>query len=107
MGVRLCGALAVVAGALLVAGCGGGGTASTSSAAGQPISLRELASSASTSADAKSGRFSFDMSLTFPGSAQPFAFSGEGAFDEASGRASIAVDMSSLAKLLGGLVSGL
>jgi hypothetical protein len=107
MSVRLCGALALVAGALFVAGCGGGEATSSASAAGRPISLRELASSASTSAQAKSGRFSFDMSMTFPGGDEPFAFSGEGAFDEASGRASFAVDMWSLAKLLGGLVSGL
>jgi hypothetical protein len=34
-------------------------------------------------------------------------FSGEGAFDERSGRASFAVDLSALAKLLGGFVAGL
>ncbi len=104
MGIRLHGALLVVS-VLLVAGCGGG--ESTSGVSAEPIGFRELAQSASTSADATSGRFAFDMSMTLPDSDQPFALSGEGAFDEASGRASFAVDMSSLARLLGGLVAGL
>ena len=73
----------------------------------EPIGFEQLAQSASTSADATSGRFSFDLSMSFPGTDEPFAFSGEGAFDERSGRASFAVDMSSLAKLLGGFVAGL
>lgn len=104
MTFRLCGALLAVVGALVAAGCGGGG--SSSAVNGEPISFEKLAQSASTSADAKSGRFSFDMSMTFPGTDEPFALSGEGAFDEASGRASFAVDMSSFAKLLGGFVAG-
>jgi hypothetical protein len=74
---------------------------------GEPISFEQLAHSASTSAEATSGRFAFDMSLTFPGAEEEFAFSGEGAFDAASERASFAVDMSSFAKLLGGFVAGL
>lgn len=104
MGLRLCGALLSAISALVAVGCGGD---SSSGVSREPVSFRELAQSASASADAKSGRFSFDMSMTFPGTDKPFALSGEGAFDEASGRASFAVDMSSFAKLLGGLVAGL
>ena len=59
------------------------------------------------SADATSGRFAFDMSMTFPGADEQFAFSGKGAFDAASRRASFAVDMSAFAKLLGGFASAL
>ena len=104
MSLRLFGACLLALLAFVAAGCGG----SSSSTAGlEPISFEQLAQSASTSADAKSGRFSFDLSLTFPGADEPFAFSGEGAFDEPSGRASFAVDMSSFAKLLGGFVTGL
>jgi hypothetical protein len=72
----------------------------------EPISFRQLASSASTSAQASSGRFSFAVSFTMPGADEPFEFSGEGAFDQASRRSSFAMDMSSLAKLLGSLVAG-
>jgi len=104
MARRLCGALLVVACALAVAGCGGGTT--TTAVSVEPISFRQLAASASTSAEATSGRFTFDLSASFPGSSEPFSFSGEGAFDEGSKRASFAMDMSSLAKLLGGFVAG-
>ena len=103
--LRLCGAAVLVASALLVAGCGGGDA--TTAVSGDPISFEQLAQSASTSAKATSGRFSFDMSMTFPGTDEPLALSGEGAFDAASERASFAVDMSALAKLLGGFVAGL
>ena len=95
----------MLASALLGAGCGGGD--SGPSVSGESISVRELAQSASTSADAASGRFSFEMSATLPGTSEPFSMSGEGAFDAASERARFAVDMSSVAKLLGAFVSGL
>jgi len=94
----------VVAACALVTGCGG---QSASVASGEPIGARELAASGSTSANATSGRFSFDVSATFPGADERFSLSGEGAFDAASQRSSIAVDMSSLARLLGGFVAGL
>ena len=103
--LRLYGAALLTFSALVATGCGGGDTSSGLS--GEPIDFRQLAQSASTSADATSGRFSFDLSMSFPGTDEPFAFSGEGAFDERSGRASFAVDLSSLAKLLGGFVAGL
>ena len=104
MSLRLCGACLLAVLALVAGGCGG---SSSPTAGVEPISFEQLAQSASTSADATSGRFSFDLSLTFPGVDEQFAFSGEGAFDEPSGRASFAVDMSSFAKLLGGFVTGL
>ena len=104
MARRLCGLLLLAACAVAAAGCGGGTSASSVTA--EPISFRELASSASTSAEASSGRFSFKVSFEMPGADEPFAFSGEGAFDQASKRSSFAMDMSSLAKLLGSIVAG-
>jgi hypothetical protein len=105
MALRLTASVLVAACALFAAGCGGA-TSSGVEATGQPISFEQLATSASTSAEATSGRFSFDMSFAFAGADEPFALSGEGAFDVKNERASFAVDMSSLAKLLGGFVSG-
>jgi hypothetical protein len=104
--LRLCGASLLAACALLAAGCGGGTSSSGVEATGEPISFEQLASSASTSAAAKSVRFSFDVSFTFAGADEPLALSGEGAFDTENERAAFSVDMSSLAKLLGGFVSG-
>lgn len=97
-------AVLVAVGALVLAGCSGG---SDPASTAEPISFEQLAQSASSSADASTGRFSFGLSLAFPGTDEPFALSGEGAFDEAAGRASFAVDMSAFAKLLGGLFAGL
>src|SRR5262249_52464404 len=105
MALRLCGVSILTACALVVVGCGGAQTGSV--AVAKPMSLTELSQSASTSAKATSGRFAFDMSMSFPGAKEPFAFSGEGAFDAASKRAAFAVDMSSLAKLLGAFMTGL
>jgi hypothetical protein len=98
----LAASLLIGASLLAVAGCGG-----SSSVADRHLSLDELSSSASTSADATSGRFAFDMSIEAPGFADGLSFSGEGAFDKASDRASFAVDMSALAKVLGGFVGAL
>jgi len=88
--------------AALAAGCGGGGSVAT----GEPISFRELAQAATTSADATTGRFGFSMEMTFPGADDPFSFSGDGAFDTTANRASLTIDMSSFASLLGGLFAG-
>ena len=103
--LRLCGASLVAACTLVAAGCGGGASSGVD-VTGEPISFEQLAASASTSAAATSGRFSFDLSFTFAGADEPVALSGEGAFDTASKRTSFSVDMSSLAKLLGGFVAG-
>jgi hypothetical protein len=104
--LRLCGASLLAAFVLVAAGCGGGTASSGVEATGEPISFEQLAQSASSSADATTGRFSFDMSMSFPGADEPFALSGEGAFDTTNERSSFAVDMSSLAKLLGGFAAG-
>lgn len=92
--------------ALVLAGCAGG-ESGTTVVSGQPVSLEELSRSASTSAEATSGRFAFDMELAFPGADEALSFSGEGAFDKASERASFAVDMSAFAQLLGGFFNAL
>jgi hypothetical protein len=99
--VLLVGSLALVA-----AGCGGsdGGSESASVMSRQPIALEELSRSATASAEATSGRFAFDMDIAFPGADEPLSFSGEGAFDRESERASFAVDMSLFAQLLGGFL---
>lgn len=86
---------------LVAAGCGG------STVADQQLSLAALSRSASSSAEASSGRFAFDMTLELPGAQEGLAFSGEGAFDKESDRASFSVDMSAFAKLLGGFVGAL
>jgi hypothetical protein len=91
----------------LVAGCGGGDAGPPSAVTGEPVDVRQLARAASTSAEASSGRFSFGLEAAMPGADEPFSFSGEGAFDLASERASFSVDMSSFAALLGGLLTGL
>ena len=103
-GIALCSSLAALSLALAT-GCGGSDGATA--VAGEPINFQELARSASASSDATSGRFAFDMRMSFPGADEPFAFSGEGAFDARSERASFSVDMSSFASLLGGLFAGL
>lgn len=102
--VRLAVCLVAVLALAGVAGCGGSDAAPV---AGKPVSFAELSRSARASADARSARFSFSMTLSLPGVEEPFAFTGEGAFDTASDRASLSMDMSSLAKLLGGFVAGL
>lgn len=92
--------------ALLASGAAGcGGSESVPALSGQPIALEELSKSAATSAGATSGRFAFDMRVGFPGAGEPMSFSGEGAFDKPSERASFAVDMSAFAQLLGGFFS--
>jgi hypothetical protein len=105
--IRFLGTALLASAALLAVGCGGGSGDPATRVGGEPISFQQLSQSASTSAAATSGRFSFDVSMSFPGSDDPFALSGEGAFDQASERASFAVDMSSFATLLGGFLAGL
>jgi len=104
--LRLCGASLLASCALVVAGCGGGTASSGVEATGEPVSFEQIAQSASSSAEATTGRFSFDMSMSFPGADEPFSLSGEGAFDTTNERSSFAVDLSSLAKLLGGFAAG-
>lgn len=86
-----------------LSGCGGGGTV----VSGEPISFEELSAAARTSADATSGRFSFAFTISAPDLEEPLSFSGEGAFDAASERAFVTLDLSSFGALLGGLFAGL
>ncbi len=97
--------VAVVVLGVLSAGCGGGNGSSV--AAGQPITFEKLASVASTSANAPTGRFGFKLEMAFPGAEGRLGFTGEGAFDSAAQRASMSIDMSSFAELFGGLVAGM
>ena len=82
-------ALALLAGALLLAGCGGA-----------PAQLDPLASAAERTADAGSARFEMEIAMTVAGrSAEATA---SGAFDNDSRRATMTMDLTSLAGAFGG-----
>jgi hypothetical protein len=100
---RLLVLLATLLAVVLTAGCGGAGT----SLGGESLTPEQLRQAASASVDAQSSRFALDLDLTLPGAPGSFAFSGEGAFDSAGERATISLDLSSLAGLFGGLMGGL
>jgi hypothetical protein len=102
--LRLGVVLAVLGLAGALAGCGGGASTTTS---GEPISVEQLSQAAAASADATSGRFSFSLDMTVPGTTEPFAFSGEGAFDARANRAAISIDLSSVARVIGDMFPGL
>jgi hypothetical protein len=104
MRLRLCAATILAASAAVAVGCGGDEHGSGASGA---IGAAELARFASTSAGAPTGRFSFEMSVALPGADEPLGVTGEGAFDAGADRASAAVDLSTLARYLGGVVGGL
>jgi hypothetical protein len=89
-------ALAAVVGAL--SACGGG-----TSVTAETLTPGQLAQAASASAEEQSSRFALDFRMTFPGAPETFAFSGEGAFDTGNERATMSLDLSSLAGLIGGL----
>jgi hypothetical protein len=93
----------MLGGVAVLAGCGGGGGTTVS---GEPISFEQLSRAATSSAEAKSGRFGFALEMSMPGTDKPFAFDGEGAFDASSNRAHLTFDFASFAELLGGLFSG-
>jgi hypothetical protein len=97
---------ALLAALVTLAGCGGGAD-DASVAPAEPISFEQLARAATTSTDATTGRFAFSMEMTMPGTTEPFTFSGEGAYDTTAERASLSLDFSSFARLLGGLFAGL
>ena len=105
--LRLCGASLLAACALVAAGCGGRhgvergrGDGRARSASSSSHSRRRRARRRRPAASPSTCR------CRSPGADEPFALSGEGAFDTTNERASFAVDMSSLAKLLGGFVAG-
>jgi hypothetical protein len=99
LGFRLVVLLAALA--LVAVGCGGGGVPAVAS----PITFEALKDSARRSADASSGRFAFGMEMSMPGFAEPFAFTGEGAFDSAAEKTSMSIDLSSFAELMKGMAS--
>jgi hypothetical protein len=88
--------------AALLAACGG--TADTSAPAPPP--LRSLASVASATEAAATGRFSLELTLAADG--KTAGFTGTGAFDERANRASFEMNLGDFAASLGGLsgVSG-
>lgn len=87
--------LAVVAFALLVAGCGG-----TSGTTPPPAPLSDLTRVASASAAADSASFELTLVSTF--GEQELTIGASGAFDGAADRARLTFDLSALAELLGG-----
>jgi hypothetical protein len=103
--LRLGVVLAVLGSVGALAGCGGGSESSVTG--GEPISFEQLSQAAAASADATTGRFSFSLEMTMPGTAKPFAFAGDGAFDATANRAALSLDFSSFAELLGGMFAGL
>jgi hypothetical protein len=90
--------LALLAGVLLVAGCGG-----SSPAAAVPTTLDGLAASAQRSANASTGRFSFALTMSIPPIADGLGFTGEGAFDAAVDKTEMTLDLSSFVKLMEGI----
>lgn len=93
---RLSVLLAVPVLAAALTACGG-------SSAERLLTPEDLAQAAVTSSEAGTGRFTFSMEMTMPGSYEPVSFSGYGAFDSAAGRTQMSMDMSSLASLFAGL----
>jgi hypothetical protein len=98
--------LALLAAASLVAVAGGCGGAETTLGS-DPVTADQLAQAASASVEQQSSRFALEFGMSFPGAPGSFEFSGEGAFDPKAERATMTVDFSSLAGLLGGLMGGL
>jgi hypothetical protein len=88
--------LALVA---VLAGCGGGGGVPVAA----PTTLDALASSATRSAAASTGRFTFSMEMAIPGFADGFRFTGEGAYDSQVGKTQMSLDLSSLVDTMKGM----
>jgi hypothetical protein len=89
---------------VLAVGCGGGGGGGT--AIPENLTVERLTQSAAASANARTGRFEFDMEMTIPGADEPFSFTGAGTFDADAKRAALSIDMSSFAKMLGQAFGG-
>jgi hypothetical protein len=97
--------LAVLGSVSVLAACGSGSGSSVT--AGEPISFEQLSQAAAASADASSGRYELSFEMTLPGTEEPFAFSGGGAFDTSTNRAAISLDLSSFGAFFAGMFSGL
>lgn len=100
--VRWCFALLATVGVVIAAGCGGAET----TVSAEPLTPEQLSQAVSASVESQSSRFALDFSTSFSG-AGTFEFSGEGAFHPGNERATMSLDLSSLAGLLGGLMGGL
>jgi hypothetical protein len=81
----------------LAAGCGGG-----PALVAQPTTLQGLAASAQRSSDASSGRYAFSVTTSMPGLGDGFEITGEGAFETATGKTSMSLDLSALLELFRG-----
>jgi hypothetical protein len=101
--VRLAALTLLLAALVALSGCGSGGEGT--SVTGDEIGFEQLAAAGKDSADAESGRFAFSFETTLPGADKPFAFSGEGAFDTASERSSVSLDLASFAEFLAGFLT--
>jgi hypothetical protein len=99
---RLLVLLAAAAAVAVAAGCGGAETTASSAT----LTPEGLAQAVSASTEEQSSKFSLDFDMTFPGMGA-LAFSGEGAVDAEAERATMSLDLSSLAGLFGGLMGGL
>jgi hypothetical protein len=75
-------------------------------ATARPVSARTLASVASRTAGSQTARFALVMQQTLPGSTEPVSLTADGAFDTASGRAMLTMDMSAFAAAFGGGAGG-
>jgi hypothetical protein len=90
--------------ALAGAGCAGGGGGSS---VPTPTTLDALADSARRSADASSGRFAFTMDMSMTGFSETLGFTGEGAFDTATGKTEMSLDLSAFFELMKGFAGSL
>lgn len=90
--------LAAVVAVAVAAGCGGAETTASSAT----LTPEGLAQAVSASTEEQSSKFSLDFGMTLPGMSS-FAFSGEGAADAKAERATMSLDLSSFAGLVGGL----
>lgn len=90
--------VALVALAMLAAGCGGGQGGGN---VALPV-LQDFGPVADATGKADSARFEMEFTMEMPGLAAPFAFSANGAFDTPARKAQMTMDLGSFAELLSG-----
>jgi hypothetical protein len=78
--LRLAAVAALLGVLAALSGCGGG--CGTSVTPAEPIDLEGLATAASTSTEAATGRFAFSLEATMPGATQSLAFPGDSALKD-------------------------
>jgi hypothetical protein len=91
--------VALVALALVAAGCGGG---TSGGSAALPV-LNDLQAVADATDRADSASFEMTFTMEMPGLAAPFAFSANGAFDTPAKKAQMTMDLGSFAELMTGM----